>query len=650
MAILDDPRDAVLQNDPLVLQPDEQRLYDQLSAPKDHRTLEAIALTLGGAFLFQHMIASRMLKERFSRVRDLDVSTARLIASVVYQTTIPRWLGIATPALVSGYRRGVAEAAMGQIPEDQLYEMAEAYAKDLGEHLNEVSTRAMLEGFQAQINRKVPAARAAQQVAEAYGVPPRGMNALVSLWNSEDPRALTKVPVKSFKDARITRAILGERTLRSKQVGEAEAWGAKSQAKQIVWMYGMQEGIIPEDAARVWHTAKDEKVCKYCGPMHRKQVNVGEPFKTAQGEVWAPPLHINCRCDIELDFQSSMDFEAGLNDLLKQPVRKAFGGDQYDRDKTGRFAATESRRTKTKELWDDVHEPSISEQIQAQMNALQDSMKLEKPEPLQKLTSGKLTKLEKHQPLVKPLVKPANSLDRAAGTLERTKLERPKLGMSPLQKQQIKHVLSKIPKPLDKIIETEDGTWVPSDVPMLSIIPKWEMGADDDFVMTDYEQSYEVRDRIFGGLDTFYQALDMYWDEEGQAMLQQFYEEGGYHWVAGDDEYEIDHDAYYDAITEAMHRIPKQASSSIVLESANHPGKTIAVKVSDLVEYLALDDWVEEIKPSIVVTNHLNQRGAERLGQGRWTNPGKFRKSKIQGEDIDVGHMPHDFWYAEPAD
>ena len=50
----------------------------------------------------------------------------------------------------------------------------------------------------------------------------------------------------------------------------------------------------------MWITAKDERVCPVCGPLHGQKVLVNEQFKTAQGDFWSPGLHPNCRCVVRL--------------------------------------------------------------------------------------------------------------------------------------------------------------------------------------------------------------------------------------------------------------------------------------------------------------------------------------------------------------
>lgn len=69
-----------------------------------------------------------------------------------------------------------------------------------------------------------------------------------------------------------------------------------------------QSGVVSEVK---WHTAEDEMVCEYCGPMNGKTVGIDESYfengevvqgadggtlQLSFGDVIDPPLHVNCRC------------------------------------------------------------------------------------------------------------------------------------------------------------------------------------------------------------------------------------------------------------------------------------------------------------------------------------------------------------------
>jgi len=72
-------------------------------------------------------------------------------------------------------------------------------------------------------------------------------------------------------------------------------------------------------------------VCDVCGPLNGTVVSVENEYDVSEGmSFFVPPLHVNCRCDIELE-----EFEI---------VTKF---DEFKRDKNGRFSSVESRGAKT---------------------------------------------------------------------------------------------------------------------------------------------------------------------------------------------------------------------------------------------------------------------------------------------------------------
>ena len=46
-----------------------------------------------------------------------------------------------------------------------------------------------------------------------------------------------------------------------------------------------------------WRTARDERVCKICGPLHGQRTALGQPFKHPNsGNEYHAPAHPRCRC------------------------------------------------------------------------------------------------------------------------------------------------------------------------------------------------------------------------------------------------------------------------------------------------------------------------------------------------------------------
>src|SRR5690606_1180610 len=115
-------------------------------------------------------------------------------------------------------------------------------------------------------------------------------------------------------------------------------------------MYGMQRGAIPKSAKRKWVTADDEGVCESCGPLHGVEIQLGDRFTSDAGRTWSPPLHVNCRCTVELVVDLTEKSKDSLLRVLSQEnenlVMKARGDDPYNRKPDGRFSSHESRGPK----------------------------------------------------------------------------------------------------------------------------------------------------------------------------------------------------------------------------------------------------------------------------------------------------------------
>lgn len=313
---LTDPLD--LGPDPLAL-PEEISYHRSVASEDTGGNLLAVAAALGAAFFGYRMYMQRRLREE-SKGKQLTAKQLKDAVERIYDDYSNIWTRTVLPHLVSGYADGLVDVATGNIPEEVLLEIAEGYAVRLGEHLNQVSSEAVVRGYQAQLNRKVPPAKALGNVLDAFGVPPRAMNTLVNVWTSEEPKIISDVTPIDRRGARGRVLIEQSLASRAKVLGDNESWSTREQAKQIVWMYGMQTGAISPDTMRRWVTAHDERVCPTCGPMDGVTMPIGERFQVrGHGRVWAPPLHPNCRCDVKLD----LDMTGGMASTVKESVGKS---------------------------------------------------------------------------------------------------------------------------------------------------------------------------------------------------------------------------------------------------------------------------------------------------------------------------------------
>lgn len=82
-------------------------------------------------------------------------------------------------------------------------------------------------------------------------------------------------------------------TRRAGQIAATEVTRLYADANQMAWK---ASGLVGENR---WMTARDDKVCPWCGPLDGMVVPLGENgFTTVEGDigVTGPPLHVGCRC------------------------------------------------------------------------------------------------------------------------------------------------------------------------------------------------------------------------------------------------------------------------------------------------------------------------------------------------------------------
>ena len=85
------------------------------------------------------------------------------------------------------------------------------------------------------------------------------------------------------------------------------------------------------NATRQWITAKDELVCDECGPLHKMEVPIGEPFEVNGKKIWAPSLHPNCRCEVKLKAHLGQEAISHVSRMLTDTRQWTSADDSVDR-------------------------------------------------------------------------------------------------------------------------------------------------------------------------------------------------------------------------------------------------------------------------------------------------------------------------------
>jgi len=82
---------------------------------------------------------------------------------------------------------------------------------------------------------------------------------------------------------------------RAQNIARTEVMTAVGQGRLNAWGTMMQQGIMPQDAQKIWMTAEDERVCPICGDLDGETVPMYSTFSTG---VMTIPAHNSCRCDV----------------------------------------------------------------------------------------------------------------------------------------------------------------------------------------------------------------------------------------------------------------------------------------------------------------------------------------------------------------
>jgi hypothetical protein len=248
-----------------------------------------LGVLLGAGF----MVWRYMVKEQMPILAEPNNLTIREALENVTRRVTPIWMRSTVPAFERAYEIG----SHGGLDEEEISYLATVYAKEMEGYVNETSASALLEGFNALVNRKWSPQIAYRRALEGFGLTSDGMKTyIMSMENLNTdylPNALTEDPRVNS----VLTKLLGQRSL---SIGENEAYTAQEMGRQIMWMRAAEVGLIPKESRRMWRTAKDERVCPTCAPMNEEIVGLYDKFNVKGNEYWNPILHPNCRCWVEL--------------------------------------------------------------------------------------------------------------------------------------------------------------------------------------------------------------------------------------------------------------------------------------------------------------------------------------------------------------
>ena len=262
-----------------------------------------------------------------------EMSAAKLIgaADLAWQLYAPKFVRTLGPVFAAQYYETMKAAGAGEIPMSTVYALAEQHASRIGTYYHESNRTALVSGFNTFVNRRMTERVAADRVLDGYGLTSRGMAGYTS--RALD-KAATSTPLK-LKQRALDYIGTSVRR-RSKIFATQEEHNISQQAEQIAWMWLQDKGKLTPAAEKVWITARDEKVCKICGPMHNTRVLLSERFTLPnQTKIYVPGVHPNCRCTVRL-LDHPWNVAGTVTKADWDPQEHPRGGDP---ENAGRFSA-----------------------------------------------------------------------------------------------------------------------------------------------------------------------------------------------------------------------------------------------------------------------------------------------------------------------
>ena len=307
------------------------------------------------------IVRARMVDQMHAEIKGIAQPTQAQLLTIMdlaWQGIFPAFRKVSAPMMADAYIRAYRSADAGDVPLSVIYALADKHAEKVGLYFYGSSREAMAEGFNTLVNRRLPAKAAAGKLMDAWGLTPRQVQAFIASQQLDTPvKSASPFALKARARAYIDRAF----TSRAKKLSAQEEHNIEEQAKQYAWMWLQDKGRLSKKAQKIWITAKDEKVCKVCGPLNGKKVGVNEQFRTPKGEFWTPGVHPNCRCYIRLIENRFSKSAFGI-------VRKDLAGtalaefnELHPRTESGRFGT--KARTKTIDVDEEfkrlVSQPSL---------------------------------------------------------------------------------------------------------------------------------------------------------------------------------------------------------------------------------------------------------------------------------------------------
>lgn len=285
----------------------------------------SVSGALGRALFAQHVAVVTEARRRLTEAPEVTPALMIAVMDYTWQMFAPRFIKISGPQIAMAYTTALQAVNAGAIDPRYVESLASEHARRLTSYFHESSRDAVAEAFNTYVNRKVPVRVAADRALSAYGLSSRqirGYTANVALFD-------TKISSNVFHRAEAAAMEYVAKSLRSRigNFAKQEEHNLDQQAEQIAWLWMVDHNQLPENAEKIWLTAKDEMTCKICAPMHGKVVKVGERFELPNRTLlWVPGVHPNCRCKVRFRVPRQMEIAKADNDFDPREHPRGQGG------------------------------------------------------------------------------------------------------------------------------------------------------------------------------------------------------------------------------------------------------------------------------------------------------------------------------------
>lgn len=331
----------------MTIQPRAELLFDphDLSEKARLQVIESTQDTsvrgsLSRALFAQHVFVITEARRRVAESAQVTPELMVAVMDYVWQAFTPKFVRISGPQIALVYGRALQAAHAGEVDSRYIESLAAEHARRLSSYFHETSRDAVMEAFNTYVNRKVPLRAAAEKALSGYGLTSRQIRGYAANTALE-----TKVNSSVFRRAEAKAMDYVSKSLLSRvtKFAAQEDHNLDQQAEQIAWMWMVEHGRLPENAEKIWLTARDEMTCKVCAPMHGKVVKITEQFELPNKiRLWVPGVHPNCRCKARFRVPRQMVIAKADFDPREHPR----GGDPENR---GRFSAANRRGPRFKE-------------------------------------------------------------------------------------------------------------------------------------------------------------------------------------------------------------------------------------------------------------------------------------------------------------